>query len=69
VSWAAIPDLCVEPELAPTPELVRTRQEQTTLAMARFVAWYRHVPYAWVPTIQRDTRSMSTCGTAAICAC
>jgi hypothetical protein len=61
LTWAALPDLPVEKQLARTYENVRQRQE-LTLAYARdFWAEYtendeiRQVPWTWVPTIQGRT--------------
>ena len=56
LSWAAMPDLPVERELAPTHDNLRRRQE-LTLEWARLL-WgnddteLARVPWAWVPTIQ-----------------
>lgn len=47
--WAATMDYCCEPELA-----VVTKERQARTTQNAYAAWktYRHVPFAWVPTIQ-----------------
>jgi len=58
LSWAALPDLPVERQLASSRDTMRARQ-QLTLAYAREL-WgasteHASVPWAWVPTIQGQT--------------
>ncbi len=47
--WAATMDYCCEPELD-----VVTRERQTRTTQNAWNAWnsYKHLPFAWVPTIQ-----------------
>jgi hypothetical protein len=61
LTWAAFPDLCVEPELASDARAVRQRQEQTLEWAWEFwggkddtESFWMHPdhPWAWVPTIQ-----------------
>lgn len=51
--WAAMMDLCMEPEITEGDSgLIHQRQNETTRMAELFWENYRDVPWAWVPTIQ-----------------
>lgn len=51
--WAAMMDLCVEPEITEGDRgLIRERQDWTTQMAEKFYETYMDAPWAWVPTLQ-----------------
>lgn len=51
--WAAMMDYCCEDEITSgKPGVVQERQQRTTEMAHHFWQTYKHVPWAWVPTIQ-----------------
>jgi hypothetical protein len=53
--WAALPDLCNEPEFAPTPEHRKIRVATSFIWGMMLWRHTQDAPWAWVPTVQGYT--------------